>query len=152
MKEKLSAFAILVLCVSLFAGCGNSSKKGKETVNVPQDIQNIITEKYPKSTLLDFDKEKNGSEVEIDHKGTHKEVYFNTNNEWVKTKWDIRPEDVPVVVMDELSSSAYNQYKIDEVDVIENPSGTFYQFELSMDNNKVKLLFDSKGQLTVTTP
>lgn len=147
MKGKLSVLAVLVCCISLFTGCNNNQKKVKNTVEVPQAIQKILTQKYPDATVLEFDKEKSGPEVDIQDKGIRKEVLFNTNNEWIYTKWDIRAEDVPVVVMDELASSAYNQYKIEEVDAIEKPAGMFYVFELKMDNNEVKLTFDSKGQL-----
>lgn len=147
MKEKLSVLAILVCCISLFIGCSNNQKKVKSTVEVPKDIQSVLNQKYPDATVLEFDKEKNGPEVDIQDKGVRKEVLFNTNNEWIYTKWDIRPEDVPVAVMDELASSAYNQYKVKEVDAIEKPAGMFYVFELKQNNNEVKLTFDSEGQL-----
>ena len=147
MKEKLSVLAILVCCISLFIGCSNNQKKVTNTVEVPKAIQSFLNQKYPNATVLEFDKEKNGPEVDIKDKGIRKEVLFNANNEWVYTQWDIHPEDVPVVVMDELASSAYNQYKVEEVDAIENPAGMFYVFELKMDNNEVKLTFDAKGQL-----
>lgn len=146
MKGKLSVLAILVCCLSLFIGCSNNQKQVKNTVAVPKAIQSILNQQYPNATVLEFDKEKNGPEVKIQEKGVRKEVSFNTNNEWIYTKWDIRPEDVPVVVMDELASSVYNQYKVKEVDAIEKPAGMFYVFELKMDNNEVKLTFDSKGQ------
>ena len=147
MKEKLSVLAILVCCISLFIGCNNNQKKVTNTVEVPKAIQSFLNQKYPNATVLKFDKEKNGPEVDIKDKGIRKEVLFNANNEWVYTQWDIRPEDVPVVVMDELASSAYNQYKVLEVDAIEKPAGMFYTFELKMDNNEVKLTFDAEGQL-----
>lgn len=92
-------------------------------------------------------KKKSGTEIDIKDKGIHKEVSFNEKNEWISTQWDTRIEDVPVVVTDELASSAYNQYKVLEVDAIEKPAGMFYVFELKQDNNKVKLTFDSEGQL-----
>ena len=114
---------------------------------MPKAIQSFLNQKYPNATVLEFDKEKNGPEVDIKDKGIRKEVLFNANNEWVYTQWDIRPEDVPVVVMDELASSAYNQYKVEEADAIEKPAGMFYVFELKMDNNEVKLTFDAEGQL-----
>lgn len=147
MKGKLSFLAILVCCIPLFIGCSNNQKQATNTVEVPKAIQSFLNQKYPNATVLEFDKEKKGPEVDIREKGIRKEVIFNTNKEWVYTKWDIRPENVPVVVMDELASSAYNQYKVKEVDAIEKPAGMFYVFELKMDNNEVKLTFDSKGQL-----
>ena len=138
MKEKLSVLAILVCCISLFIGCSNNQKKVTNTVEVPKAIQSFLNQKYPNATVLEFDKEKNGPEVDIKDKGIRKEVLFNANNEWVYTQWDIRPE---------LASSAYNQYKVEEVDAVEKPAGMFYVFELKMDNNEVKLTFDAKGQL-----
>lgn len=147
MKEKLSVLAILVCCISLFSGCNDHQKKVNKTVEIPQALQNFISTKYPQATVLKFDQEKKGTEVDIKDKDINKEVVFNDKNEWISTKWDTRPEDVPVVVMDELASSAYNQYKVLEVDAIEKPAGMFYTFELKMDNNEVKLTFDAEGQL-----
>lgn len=147
MKEKLSVLALLVCCISLSIGCSNSPKKVKNTVEVPKAIQSMLTLKYPGATVLDFDKEKNGAEVDIQDKGIRKEVLFNTNNEWISTKWEIRPDDVPVIVIDNLASSAYNQYIVKEIDAIEKPAGMFYLFELKQDNNEVKLTFDAEGQL-----
>ena len=147
MKEKLSVLAILVCCISLLAGCNNHQKKVNQTVEVPQVFRNFISTKYPQATILKLDKEKSGTEIDIKDKGIHKEVSFNEKNEWISTQWDTRLEDVPVVVTDELASSAYNQYKVLEVDAIEKPAGMFYVFELKQDNNKVQLTFDSEGQL-----
>ena len=112
MKEKLSVLAILVCCISLLAGCNNHQKKVNQTVEVPQVFRNFISTKYPQATILKLDKEKSGTEIDIKDKGIHKEVSFNEKNEWISTQWDTRIEDVPVVVTDELASSAYNQYKV----------------------------------------
>ncbi len=147
MKEKLSVLAILVCCISLLAGCSNQQKKADQTADVPKALQSFLTRKYPQATILKFDKEKNSLDVKIQDKNQQKEVVFNADNQWLYTQWDIRPEDVPAVVMDELASSAYNQYKVKEVDAVEKPAGMFYIFELQLDNNQVKLTFDSEGQL-----
>lgn len=58
MKGKLSVLAVLVCCISLFIGCNNNQKKVKNTVEVPQAIQKILSQKYPDATILEFDKEK----------------------------------------------------------------------------------------------
>ena len=62
-------------------------------------------------------------------------------------KFDIHAEDVPVDIMDNLTNSAYHEYKIDEVTQIDKPSGTFYVFKLEHENNEVRLTFNSEAQL-----
>ena len=49
--------------------------------------------------------------------------------------------------MDALQSSAYNQYKVEDITVIERPDGLFYDFELKQDNNEVHVVLDSKAQI-----
>ena len=83
----------------------------------------------------------------FDDKGVKKEVLLGKNNEWLSTKFDIHAEDVPVDIMDNLTNSAYHEYKIDEVTQIDKPSGTFYVFKLEHENNEVRLTFNSEAQL-----
>lgn len=149
MKTKLFVLAMLVCSISLIAGCKNEHHKGKSSdkIVLPQAIRNIITQKYPNATILDFDKEQNGSEVKIKDKGIQKEVCFGTNNEWVSTEWDTRTEDVPVAIMGALLNSAYQQYKIKDIDAVEKPTGMFYVFELKLDDNEVKITFDADAQV-----
>ena len=90
---------------------------------------------------------RSGVEVDIKDKGVKKEVLLGKNNEWLSTKFDIHAEDVPVDIMDNLTNSAYHEYKIDEVTQIDKPSGTFYVFKLEHENNEVRLTFNSEAQL-----
>ena len=53
----------------------------------------------------------------------------------------------PVDIIDNLTNSAYHEYKIDEVTQIDKPSGTFYVFKLEHENNEVRLTFNSEAQL-----
>lgn len=149
MKKNLFLLAMLVFSVSLLAGCNNEKQKGKPVneATLPKAIQDVLTAKYPDATILEYDQMKNGSEVKIKDKKIQKEVWFNTNEEWIRTEWDIRAEDVPVAIIGALEYSAYQQYKIKEVDVIEKPTGMYYVFDLKQDNNEVKITFDANGQI-----
>ena len=59
------------------------------------------------------------------------------------------PRDVPVAVMDALQSSAYNQYKIEDITAIERPDGLFYDFELKQDNNEIHIILDSEAKIVI---
>ena len=116
MKLKVSFTAILFMscCLFLTVGC-QQKKQGFDDKSVSQAIQKVIQIKYPGATITDYDKDAAGVEVDIKDKGVKKEVLLGKNNEWLSTKFDIHAEDVPVDIMDNLTNSAYHEYKIDEV-------------------------------------
>ncbi|RHJ95372.1 hypothetical protein [Parabacteroides bouchesdurhonensis] len=58
----------------------------------------------------------------------------------------VHADDVPMVIMDNLTSSAYKDYKIESIQKTEKEGKTIYTFTLKQDNNKVTLSFDAKGQ------
>lgn len=148
MKLKSSFTAILFIgCGLLFATGCQQQKKGNTDKDVPQAVRQVILQKYPGATITDYDKDAAGAEVDIRDKGVKKEILLGVNNEWISTKQDIRAESVPVVVMDNLTNSAYHEYHIEEVSQVERTSGTYYVFELKQNNNEVKLTFNSDGQL-----
>ena len=118
MKLKVSFTAILFMscCLFLTVGC-QQKKQGFDDKSVSQAIQKVIQIKYPGATITDYDKDAAGVEVDIKDKGVKKEVLLGKNNEWLSTKFDIHAEDVPVDIMDNLTNSAYHEYKIDEVNL-----------------------------------
>lgn len=150
MKTKLSFWAFCFCSLLLFAACNNQQKQPNTSVNtLSKALQEIITQKYPNAKVLKVEKEKNGTEVDIQERNIHKEVWFDTKDQWVSTKWEISSRDVPVAVMEALASSAYNQYNIEDITVIERPSGLYYDFELKLNNNEVHLVLDSLAQVVI---
>ena len=148
MKTKLSVLLLCLCSLTLFASCSNNRQNQKAPAeNIATPIRNFLKQKYPAATILKSEKETNGTEVDIQEKNIHKEVWFDTKEQWVSTYWDISAQDVPVAVMDALQSSAYNQYKVEDITVIERPDGLFYDFELKQDNNEVHVVHDSKAQI-----
>ena len=131
----------------------NDSDNGNnnfQPVVIPQAISDAINEMYPGATVLEFDQEKNGFEVDFLHNNIYKDVYFNTENQWVSTEWDITKDQVPAIVMNALQASEYKNYKIDDIDLIEKPEGTFYVFDLEQGDNDVEVTFDSEGNIKST--
>ncbi|WP_456087345.1 PepSY-like domain-containing protein [Parabacteroides sp.] len=148
MKTKLSVLLLCLCSLTLFATCSNSPQKQKAAAeNVAAPIQNFLKHKYPAATILKSEKETNGTEVDIQEKNLHKEVWFDTKDQWVSTHWEISARDVPVAVMDALQSSAYNQYKVEDITAIERPDGLFYDFELKQDNNEIHVVLNSNAQI-----
>lgn len=150
MRTKLSFLAFCICSLLLFAACNNQQKQSNTSIStLSKALQDTITQKYPNAKVLKVEKEKNGTEVDIQERNIHKEVWFDTKDQWVSTKWEISSRDIPVAVMEALASSAYNQYKIEDITAIERPSGLYYDFELKLNNNEVHLVLDSKAQVVV---
>lgn len=114
---------------------------------VPQAITDAINEMYPGATVLEFDSEKTGFEVDILHNNIYKDVYFNTGNEWLYTEWDIKEVNLPAIIMDAYKASDYKDYRIDDIDVIENPTGISYVLELEKGNDEVKMTISAEGKI-----
>lgn len=110
-------------------------------------IINKIKEMYPNAKFIEFDKEGAFIEIDIVDGNIHKEVLFDTNNEWVSTEWDIRSSNVPDIVMNALKASEYGNYKIDDIDALEKPDGMFYVFELESGKKEIYLTIKSDGTI-----
>ena len=118
-----------------------------QPTTIPQAITDAIDEMYAGATVVDFDQEKNGFEVDILHNSIYKDVYFNAANEWVSTEWDITEDKVPAIVMNALKASDYKNYRIEDIDQIEKPAGTFYLFELEQGDNDVEVTISAEGNI-----
>lgn len=118
-----------------------------QPVVIPQAITDAINKMYPGATVLEFDSEKTGFEVDILHNNIYKDVYFNTSNEWQYSEWDIKEADIPTVVINAYKASDYKDYRIDDVDLIEKPAGISYVLELEKGNDDVKMTISSDGKI-----
>ena len=118
-----------------------------QPTTIPQAITDAINEMYAGATIVDFDQEKNGFEVDILHNSIYKDVYFNAANEWISTEWDITEDKVPAIVMNALKASDYKNYRIEDIDQIEEPAGTFYLFELEQGDNDVEVTISAEGNI-----
>lgn len=117
----------------------------------PSAIKELILKMYPGATILEVDTEAKGTEVDILHESTHKEVWLDTQNNWLYTEWEIPSSQVPDIVMKAFKSSSYASYKIEEIHVIQKAEGLSYAFELEQGDQDVTIRFDEDGILTTPT-
>lgn len=128
----------------------NDSDNGNnnfQPVTIPQAINDAINEMYAGATIVEFDQEKIGFEVDILHNNIYKDVYFDSENQWIYTEWDVKIADVPAIVMNALKASEYKDYKIDDIDLIEKPAGIFYLFELEQGEREIDLTISAEGTI-----
>lgn len=111
----------------------------------PEALKTLVQELCPGAVILEIDSDGPATEIDVLHNGIHKEVLVKANGQWAQTEWEIGVNQVPEVVMTALSASAYAAYHIDDVHIIENADGQFYEFELEQGNSEVTIVFNVDG-------
>ena len=112
---------------------------------IPAEIQSFIDAEYPGARVVDFDREYSGYEVDIIHDGKSKELWFDTQYNWVQTSTDVTrsiPENIRAAV-----KAQYPNKRIDDCDYVETASGEAY-YLVDLDNYEMDLKVTLDGQIT----
>ena len=100
------------------------------TAELSKAISDFIARKYPGARIVDAEREKGNTEVDIIFAGKALEVCFGTGDAWLWTKTGVRLSEVPDVVRRTLQSSQYGTWVIDDVDLYESPDRVWYAIEV----------------------
>lgn len=125
----------------------NPAGPGNNTGGILTDkIKEFITQKYAGARIIESDMEKGMTEVEIFHEGREKDVYFNGAQDWVRTEWGVRVNELPAAVLDVIRKT-YADYRIDDADYVETRTESYYLVELERGENEVDLRILPNGTI-----
>ena len=113
----------------------------------PAEIQSFIESNYPGARIVDFDRERNGYEIDIIHDGKSKDLWFDTQYNWIQTATDMTrniPADIRRAV-----EAHHPGKRIDDCDLIETAQGETY-YLIDLDNYGMDLIVTLDGQITET--
>lgn len=113
-------------------------------LEIATSITTFISDKYPGASILEYENEFMGIEVDIFHQGIYKDVYFSTSGEWVRTEWDLYRNEVPVAVLQTIEQK-YGDYRIDDIELHETPTGIYYVFELERGKEEIHVYVSEDG-------
>ena len=138
MKKLLS---LLFIALATLCACE------EENIVVNDNIKNFIEKKYEGATILYAEQEFNGEiEVEIVHDNITKEVRFNRNNNWISTTWDIPISQLPDAAKNSILKQ-FSEYRIDDVDYVEKPSGDYYKVEIEKGERDRTVFVTADGEI-----
>lgn len=109
-------------------------------------IEQFIEENYPGARIIERDYDDGYIEIEIYHDGREKKLYFNGREEWVRTEWDVRRQELPQAVEDAISAQ-YPDYRIDDCEYIETPQGEWYLVEIERGEREIELRISPDGTI-----
>lgn len=125
--RKILFIALLMSCsVALFAACGQT-----KDWHLSEQCMKTLNDRYANARILEVDYDDGMVEVEIRHDKKKKEVLFTKSCEWISTSWDVAQRNVPAVVLKALQQK-YPNGRIDDIDFIEMPQGSYYRFEIEL--------------------
>lgn len=131
MKKTL--FLMLGLLVALqaplFTSCSDDDDEDIQANQVPEVVMAAFTAKYPTATNVQWEKE--GSSYKADfHNGSNEvDAWFASDGTWQKSETDLLAAQLPEPVMAYVQTN-YADRVIDDCDLIETPTETYYLLEL----------------------
>ena len=130
---------------------GSGSDTGTTTPSVPgnvsSDYASFIQSTYPGATIIEQDYDDGFLEIEIWHDNREKKVYFDATGSWVFTETDYTYWELPDAVKSAITSSQYGNYKVDDIEYVESPSGSWFLVELEGAGRDVHLRIDANGNI-----
>ena len=117
-------FPIIILVLSVIA-CDDDNR-----FPVNDTVIDFINKEYRGAVIREAEYNDNGLlEVEIRHDSRIKDVYFDSDDNWVYTSWDVSVLALPAAVMNAVEQ-AYPGYRIDDADYVQRSEGPLYKLEI----------------------
>ena len=140
-----------IILFSLFALVACSDDDDNSNVPLNNAVTEFISTRYEGAKIRSSEYENNGLlEVEILHDGKVKDVYFNSQSNWVYTTWDVRRADIPQPVLNAVTE-AYPDYRVDEADFVERETISYYAVELDKGNVSIMAYVSPDGVILDTS-
>lgn len=134
----------LIFALSLLVACDNDGYYGSL---LNSTIAEFIQKEYRGATIRSAEYDDFGYyEVEIKHDSYVKDVYFDKDDNWLYTAWDLKVSNLPAAVK-EVVSERYPGYRIDDVDFIERIDKSYYKVELEKGELEQTIYISKDGDL-----
>lgn len=137
-------FVIYFLAIIfIFPSCSDKLS----TKDVPSAVQNSLIIKFPDAIDIDWKKDQAGYVAEFDRNKIEYNVHIDSTGKVILFKRDIKAEEFPPTVSAKINAD-YGGYKIDDAEIIEKDTLTYYQAELESKGKKdLKLILLGDGSL-----
>ena len=127
MKTKNYLLTLLLLAVpTVFTSCDDDDDHNFDFVT--ETIHNAFQNLYPQIQPYEWEIDGPYVKAEFIKESKHYEAWFTLTGDWVRTETD-DVGTLPEPVATSLATN-YADYRIDDVDWVETPTGNFYEVEL----------------------
>lgn len=142
MKKIILLTAVLLYSMLSFA-------QDLQEKEVPSVVLNSFKQKFAKATDVEWELKNNLYKVEFEIARIDHEAWLNTSGQVVKTKQDLKANDLPKAISSKIASQ-YKGYRIDDVDKIEEGGKVKFKVELKKAGSEQNVYFDADGNVLKT--
>lgn len=144
MKKKNLFSVALMSCLLAFTSCSNDDDFAPNENKV---VEQAFNQKYP-NVNAKWEMEKGFFKAEFYENNLEKDAWFSPAGEWLLTETDVTYQQLPSQVKVGFESSAYAQWRVDDVDMLERPlMNPIYVIEVEKGKLEYDLHFSSNGML-----
>ncbi|MDL2251350.1 PepSY-like domain-containing protein [Odoribacter sp. OttesenSCG-928-J03] len=144
MKTTLLFLAVF-MSAFIFQSCDNDD----DNIRVDQVIEEAFNAKYPTATRVEWEQEGYYFVAEFWMNNNESSAWFDYGATWLLTETDLSYEKLPEAVKNSFSTGEYQNWRIDDIDMIERPDmETMYVLEVEQGNQEYDLFYTPEGVLT----
>ena len=143
----MKKLTLLACSLFLFAASGFA-----QTNDAPATVQNSFKAKYGNVQVKDWDWEDDEEMYEAEFKmnGKEYEAYFTADGTWMKTKAELKKEELPAGVSSALNSGQYKAWNMGDRMEMDTPEGKMYKVKVENKDQTMYLKYDANGKLVET--
>jgi uncharacterized membrane protein YkoI len=135
-----------IAALALFATAAVSAQDLSAN-QIPSDLNSNFQKAYPNATDVEWEKEGMNYKVEFDNDKMENEIWYSEDGSIVKSEIEITENDLPSAISTMLKKN-YSEYKVDEVDLINENGKKMYEIELEKwFSEDKKILVTENGEL-----
>ncbi len=123
--------------------------------SIPQNAKDHFVSIYPMASNVKWDVEGDKIEVKFELNGAEWDSYYNANGNWLKTKRELKNDEVPLVVLvglqavlDGLKATEFGAWSADDPHEYQIPTHkSLYRFEIKNGGEKKVIFLTPEGML-----
>ena len=127
-----------------FTACNDDDDVAPQ--NVKAEVMATFQQMFP-NVNAHWEMERGKYKAEFFNNGNEVEAWFQIDGTWVRTKTDLRIDQLPVAIRERIAAD-YVGYYIDDADFIETPAETYYLIEIERQGGmEVYLKMNEAGEI-----
>ena len=141
MKTDIWKFLFLFCSVVVLSSCDTDDDLPSS--KVPETVKSAFDAKFPAVARVEWEKKSVYYVAEFYENGVEMQAWFDTDAVWSMTETDLRTDlnVLPGLVQNAFQTGTYADWRVDDIDKYERPSGIFYLIEIEKTGQPDRDLF-----------
>lgn len=142
LKNYLPMLGLGLAALTMYS-CDNDD----DNINVPSELNNALSERYPNAQRIEWETERNYYVADF-WDGYERSAWFTVGGEWQMTETDLPYRDFPQAVKTAFESSNYANWRMDDTDQLERKDlEVVYIIEVEQNQQEADLYYTADGIL-----